>query len=103
MRRDNLLIVKHSLMGNKIAISPRFTAIAKGEEEIDAEEEEGVELATAGQMQTADRSFFAQSDGRTGRRASGGRGRDEAINKVDVSRGMLSWGSVVFRRDGMEG
>ena len=43
VRRDNLLIVKHSLMGNKIAISPRFTAIAKGEEEIDAEEEEGVE------------------------------------------------------------
>ena len=64
------------------------------------------ELATAGQMQTADRSFFAQSDGRmdgrTGRRASGGRGRDEAINKVDVSRGMLSWGSVVFRRDGTD-
>ena len=60
------------------------------------------ELATAGQMQTADRSFFAQSDGRMDGR-EGGRGRDEAINKVDVSRGMLSWGSVVFRRDGVEG
>ena len=59
-------------------------------------------MATAGQMQTADRSFFAQSDGQTdgwteGREdgrveVEGGRGRDEAINKVDVSRGMLSWG-----------
>ena len=59
-------------MGNKIAISPRFTAIAKGEEEIDAEEEEeGVELATAGQMQTADRSFFAQSDRPTDGREDG--------------------------------
>ena len=65
------------------------------------------ELATAGQMQTADRSFFAQSDGRMDGREDrrveeGGRGRDEAINKVDVSRGMLSWGSVVFRRDGTD-
>ena len=47
-------------MGNKIAISPRFMAIAKGEEET---EERVGELTTVGQMQTADRSFFAQSDG----------------------------------------
>ena len=72
------------------------------------------ELTTVGQMQTADRSFFAQSDRPTDGRMDGktcawreggreeGRGRDEAINKVDVSRGMLSWGSVVFRRDGVD-
>ena len=47
--------------------------------------------------------LHSRTDGREDGRVEGGRGRDEAINKVDVSRGMLSWGSVVFRRDGMEG